>query len=179
MSDLERRLDFLRTAGAERVEHSGENLLDHLLATRDVLAGWGARAALCDAALFHSVYGTQFLGDGIVGADQRHRVRELIGDEAEAVAWLWHSVRRESLRENLERDADFRIECADDTVAPISRQQFLDLVNLMIADAVEQLPRRGPESVERQQGWLTPFLPMAMPEAARAARECFSRHAHR
>ena len=70
-----RKLRFLRDEGAERVEHSGEHLLDHLVATRDLLAGWGARQELCDAALFHSVYGTQFLDDSLVGPDQRGRVR--------------------------------------------------------------------------------------------------------
>lgn len=155
------------------MEHSGERLLDHLVATHDLLASWGARPALCDAALYHSVYGTQFLDEELLGSDERDQVRARIGDEAEALAWLWHAVRRESLAGNLSREDDLQIECQDGAVVGISRRQFEDLVNLMIADAVEQLPRRQPENVERQRGWLTPFLPVAMPAAAEAARELF------
>ena len=157
------------------MEHSGEHLLDHLLATRALVESWGARPALCDAVLFHSVYGTEFLGEGIVGTERRAEVRTLIGDESEALAWLWHAVRRESLADNLGRSENLRVDCRDGTVASLSRQQFEDLVNLMIADAVEQLPRRGAESAERQQKWLSPFLRVAMPQAALAARECFRR----
>lgn len=173
---LARLKRFLRANGAERVEHSGESLLDHLLATRDVLAGWGGRRELCDAGLFHSVYGTQFLGDELLGTDRRDEVRAMIGDDAEAVAWLWHGIKRESLAHNLEREDGLSVEFRDGSEVPISRQQFVDLVNLMVADAVEQLPRRLPENVERQQGWLTPFLPLALPAGAEAAREVFARY---
>jgi hypothetical protein len=107
----------------------------------------------------------------VIGTDRRDDVRGLIGEDAEAIVWLWHGIRRESLAPNLEReDGELSIELRDDSEVPITRQQFLDLVNLMVADAVEQLPRRLPENVERQRGWLTPFLPLALPAGAEAAR---------
>ncbi|HEX8647926.1 MAG TPA: hypothetical protein VF715_13610 [Thermoleophilaceae bacterium] len=173
---LRRLVGFLRENGAERIDHSNESLLDHLVETREVLEGWGARRELCDAALFHSVYGTQFLGDELLGLDRRDDVRAMIGDEAEAVVWLWHGIKRESLADNLGRESGMRIVMRDETEVPITPQQFEDLVNLMVADAVEQLPRRLPENVERQQGWLTPFLPLALPEGARAAERVFERY---
>lgn len=166
-----RQTRFLLANGADAVEHSGERLLDHLLEVRGVLEGWGARTALCDAGLFHSVYGTQFLGEELLGSDRRDEVRELIGPEAEELAWLWHAVRRESLADNLGRSEGWQIETRGGEVVPISRQQFEDLVNLMVADAVEQLPRRGEEGLRNQRPWLTPFLPLAMPAAADAARK--------
>jgi hypothetical protein len=173
---LARLVRFLESAGAERVEHSNESLLDHLLATREVLASWGGRRELCDAGLFHSVYGTQFLGDELLGTDRRDEVRAMIGAEAEAVVWLWHGIQRESLAQNLGRTDDLTIELRDGNAVTITPQQFEDLVNLMVADAVEQLPRRLPENVERQRNWLTPFLPLALPEAARTAQDVFSRY---
>ena len=172
-----RHIRFLRKAGAGRIDHSGERLLDHLAATHDLLASWGARPALRDAALFHSVYGTQFLADELLGPDRRDDVRARIGEEAEELAWLWHAVRRESLAANLERDGGLSIECQDGTTVAISRRQFEDLVNLWVADAVEQLPRRDAESLERQRGRLTPLLGVAMPAAESAARELFARRA--
>jgi hypothetical protein len=176
---LRKLVRFLRENGAERIEHSNESLLDHLLETRGVLESWGARRELCDAGLFHSVYGTQFLGDELIGTDRRPELRALIGEDAEAVAYLWHGIKRETLANNLDREDDLRIEFRDGSEVPITRQQFEDLVNLMVADAVEQLPRRLPENVERQQGWLTPFLPLALPAGARAAQEVFERYGPR
>jgi hypothetical protein len=173
---LRRLVGFLRDNGAERIDHSNESLLDHLIETRDVLASWGARQELCDAALFHSVYGTQFLGDELIGTDRRDEVRALIGPDAEAVVWLWHGIERQSLAQNLDREEGLEIALRDGTEVPITHQQFVDLVNLMVADAVEQLPRRLPENVERQQGWLTPFLPLALPAGARAAQDVFERY---
>ena len=167
---------FLKASGAERIDHSNESLLDHLLATRAVLEGWGARRELCDAALFHSVYGTQFLDDELLGLDRRDDVRALIGPEAEQVVWIWHGIERESLARNIGRDRELSIDLRDGTEVPVTPQQFEDLVNLMVADAVEQLPRRLPENVERQRGWLTPFLPIALPDAARAAERVFEQY---
>jgi len=56
---LENRLRFLRKASTEQMPHSEVGLLDHLLGTRQLLIEWEARPALCDAGLFHSVYGTE------------------------------------------------------------------------------------------------------------------------
>jgi hypothetical protein len=173
---LRRLVAFLRENGAERIDHSNESLLDHLMETREVLASWGARRELCDAGLFHSVYGTQFLGDELIGTDRRDDVRAMIGDEAESVVWLWHGIERPSIARNLDREESLSIDLRDGTEQPITRQQFVDLVNLMVADAVEQLPRRLPENVERQRGWLTPFLPLALPAGADAARAVFARY---
>ena len=166
-----RQVSFLLANGADAVEHSGDRLLDHLLATHDLLASWGARPALCEAALFHSVYGTQFLGEELLGSDRRGEVRALIGAEAEELAWLWHAVRRESLAANLGRTGDWGIETRDGEALLITRDQFEDLVNLMFADAVEQLPRRGEDGVRNQGPRLRPLMPVAMPAASAAARE--------
>ncbi len=172
-----RHIRFLRSVGTDRVEHSEERLLDHLISTHDLLASWGARPALCEGALFHSIYGTQFLDAEVLGSGDRNKVRARIGDEAEELAWLWHSVRRDSIAANLEREDGLRIETQDDAVIAINRQQFHDLVNLWVADAVEQLPRRDSASVERQRAWLTPLLPVALPAGAEAARKIVDRAA--
>jgi hypothetical protein len=51
----------LREANTEGMQHSDRGLLDHLFGTRQLLVEWEARAALCDAGLFHSVYGNGIL----------------------------------------------------------------------------------------------------------------------
>lgn len=56
---LETRIRFLRLHVTGTMQHSGNNPLEHLLGTYTILRGWNAREALCDAGLFHSLYGTE------------------------------------------------------------------------------------------------------------------------
>src|SRR6266550_7337642 len=53
--ELERRVRFLRAARTDGMARTERGLLG----TRQLLMDWGARAAFCDAGLFHSVYGTE------------------------------------------------------------------------------------------------------------------------
>ena len=92
------RLAFLRAEGIDSVRHnSHEDLLPHLLGTSALLERWGARRAVVDAGLFHSVYGTEYFRTESVDATRRDAVREVIGEEAEAIVWLWCFGRRLTL----------------------------------------------------------------------------------
>lgn len=53
------RLMFLRHHGADAMGHSHQTLLAHLCGTYALLHAWGQPAHVCDAGLFHSVYGTE------------------------------------------------------------------------------------------------------------------------
>jgi hypothetical protein len=94
--ELDKRLEFLLDVNVEEREHSERGLLSHLLGTRRLLLEWGARSALCDAGLFHSIYGTEGYQQATVPLSMRARVQELIGNEAECLAWFC-VMRRETL----------------------------------------------------------------------------------
>src|SRR5437879_12124837 len=79
---LENRLRFLREANTEGMPHSDRGLFDHLLGTRQLLVEWEARPALCDAGLFHSVYGTEHYELKAVPLTMRKEVQQLIGVNA-------------------------------------------------------------------------------------------------
>ncbi len=83
---LQERIRFLREAKTERMPHSERALLDHLLGTRQLLVEWGARPAVCDAGLFHSVYGTEHYELQAVPLAMRAEVQHVIGQEAESLA---------------------------------------------------------------------------------------------
>jgi hypothetical protein len=90
---LENRLRFLRKASTEQMPHSDRGLFDHLLGTRRLLVEWEARPALCDAGLFHSVYSTERYELKAIPLSMRDEVRQLIGDEAESLVWLFCMMR--------------------------------------------------------------------------------------
>src|SRR2546426_322544 len=98
---LENQVRFLRKANTEGMLHTQRALLDHLLGTRQLLVEWGARPAVCDAGLFHSVYGTEHYEPKAIPLTRRAEVRQLIGDEAESLAWLFCTIRRETFDQNV------------------------------------------------------------------------------
>src|SRR5580704_14622773 len=100
--ELDKRVQFLRGVNIEAREHSERGLLDHLLGTRQLLLEWGARPVLCDAGLFHSVYGTEGYKHATLPLSMRSRVQELIGNEAESLVWLFCFMRRKTLGDNLD-----------------------------------------------------------------------------
>ena len=167
-SDLEpptgERLALLRRLGFGDLEHDSHvPFLSHLLGTRRLLVAWGERPAMADAGLFHSVYGTEYFP--VESPATRAEVRALIGDEAEAVAHAWCTIRRDTIELGspptvIDRTTDERIELSDEHLA--------DIATLWAADTVEQLARMAP--VERGfAGGLHAVLAHARPAARDAA----------
>ena len=95
-----KKIDFLRSIGSDEADHSGRTLLDHLIGTSEKLREMGAPQYLQDACLFHSVYGTAYFmpDDGLV--EDRQVVKDLIGDQAEEVAY-WFCVLDKPRNENI------------------------------------------------------------------------------
>ena len=86
---MQLKLDFLIHIGCRNVKHSDRTLLEHLVGTSEKLKNMGAPQYLQDAGLFHSIYGTtHFMPDkGAVSFDDRDKIRELIGEQAEEIAY--------------------------------------------------------------------------------------------
>jgi hypothetical protein len=163
---LERKIDFLRSSLPDVTHASSVPFLDHLIGVRQVLAGWQARPSLCDAGLFHSVYGTQYFRPG--RPLDRDEVRGWIGDEAESVAWLWCFADRHTLGANGARDRDLWLRHRDgDERIPIDRQQLEDLANLWAADAFEQADRLADDEMGFARG-LVELHALQLPAAAEA-----------
>lgn len=84
---LPEHIELLTRVGCDELGHSGRDLLTHLIGTYRILRQQSATEAVCLAGLFHSVYGTSFLQCTI--AIDRAMVRQLIGEQAERLAWLF------------------------------------------------------------------------------------------
>src|SRR3546814_823634 len=79
-------VDFLH---ADKVPHQDRNLYAHLLGTYRLLREWGNPQTICLAGLFHSIYGTAHFRHATLPFSQRRVVKNLIGAEAEALAYLF------------------------------------------------------------------------------------------
>jgi uncharacterized protein DUF6817 len=161
-TDLGARLDMLRALGFADLEHDSHvPFLSHLAGTRRLLASWGERDALCDAGLFHSVYGTEYFE--LRRSPERADVVAMIGAEAERIAWLWCAIRRNTI-DVARGTAQLR---DDNTVEALTSSEVADLATLWAADTVEQIRRMAP-SEQAFAGGLERVLGSASAPAQRA-----------
>lgn len=81
--------ELLEACGADRLEHPGGTLLAHLRRTARRLESWGADRTLTAAGLCHAAYGTRGFPRALLRLEQRPRLRQAIGEEAEAIVYAY------------------------------------------------------------------------------------------
>lgn len=129
---------YLLSQGAAGTLHSGYTLFDHLAGVHSILQVSGATEYVCAAGLFHSVYGTNAFKRVTVSASRRGEVQNLIGLDAESLAWAFCNLPRPQIFEkSLQGDQSFDWL---EPVAPKDQQpQFYeDLLRLECANLLEQ-----------------------------------------
>ncbi|MBV9953473.1 MAG: hypothetical protein JO291_16075, partial [Acidimicrobiia bacterium] len=151
------RLELLKSLGFGELEHDSHvPFVSHLIGTRRLLGSWGGRDALCDAGLFHSVYGTEYFQPD--RTPERDEVVAVIGADAERVAWLWCAIRRDTIDPE-RRCVRLRHDGASE---PLTEAEVGDLATLWAADTVEQIERMAPD--ERAfSGGLESVISAALP----------------
>jgi aspartate beta-hydroxylase len=126
---------FLEANGAGEMRHgAGRSLLDHLVQTSEIVRRWGQPDWVADAALLHSVYGTDRYREQLLPLASRGRVRELAGLRAERTAYLFSAVPRGPLLAGTYRWAPVPVH---EGVAP-TRDELDVLVLLHMANLAEQ-----------------------------------------
>jgi len=133
--------------------HNGEESFDdHLVGVQSVLRSWGAPERVCDAALFHSIYGTEGFQGYSLPLAQRSDIAGLIGARAERLAWIFCMVDRWSVDEivlGMRSDLCFRArpELGGFPLVLESRGEYLDFLALTLADWLEQVEGSSTKAV--------------------------------
>ena len=141
MHSLEKQISFLQTHGAEDLEHTDSDLLEHLEGTRSILQGWGESTDVVTAGLFHSVYGTEVYQDQMIPPTLRPQVQALIGPRAERIAYLFGALERKSFLESV-MAGRFTIHSRfDGTLLSDSEEEFRAVCAVYVANRLEQRPR--------------------------------------
>lgn len=128
----------LHAMGAGEFAHLNGPLADHLHGTAALLREWGNREALCAAGLYHAVYGTDGYTPALTDLAGRARIAALIGDEAEALAYLYGACARSRYYPRIGSAAQSLF--ADrytDTEYVISDSLVHDLCELILANELE------------------------------------------
>ena len=133
---LERAMEFLDEHTRSQ-PHSGRTLYDHLVGTYKLLVEWGRAETTCLAGLFHSIYGSFNYRRVTVPVEQRRLVAEVIGEDAEELAYLFSYSRRPRTLFTATRtfSLDMRNE---EQPRPISEETLIRLIEIECANEVEQ-----------------------------------------
>jgi SM-20-related protein len=158
-------VDFLQSCEGIDRQHSGTRLLDHLLAVGAKLGEWGCREAIRRAGQFHSIYGTPSFRHKTVSLRRREEVRELIGEEAERLAFLFSTLQtREFLAGVMQDLAGESSELSDSDEH--SAGEKLDLLHIFTANWLEQFPRLKPVQRGAYVDSIRRMMPLLIPLAA-------------
>lgn len=146
--NCKRLIDFLEGLGTASVAHSRNNFLTHLVGVCDYMEEHGCTQELCEAGLFHSIYGTELFQGFKLPLERRPEVRALIGERAEHLAYLNCAMDRASFDRAVEQGTEpyrFRDRLTGEEVV-LSAADFDDLGRIHLYDWLEQVPRS-------QRGW--------------------------
>ena len=139
-TDRSEFIKLLKQVGLDDVSHFGRPLSAHLLGTHDLLLEWQNPRKVCLAGLFHSVYGTKTFYPTGLETMYRPQLQELIGREAENLVYIFGlSDRKRLLLEN-QKPPYFWINYLTDERSEIEADVLNNLVEIEIANFIEQLP---------------------------------------
>ena len=145
------------------LKHNGEEAFDrHLVGVQSVLRSWGAPVHVTDAALFHSIYGTEGFQGFALPLSERGAIAELIGPRAERLAWIFCMVDRATVDATVLLDDDrspsfapsfrARAEIGAFEIPTRSRAEWLDFLALSLADWLEQVEGAATKALPRPVG---------------------------
>ncbi len=134
-------LDLLADLYTDTNPHSGAALLDHLRGTHDLLESWGNVSHVCLAGLFHSIYGTESYRTESVSFEDREKIRHVIGEEAEQLAFLFCVTRRRTFFELIGDPRPSLYNRISNLQVEVTPELIRDLIEMQIANYVEFLPR--------------------------------------
>ncbi len=168
------KLAFLRAHNADHVAHGASVLLEHLVGVQTLLQSWGAAPALADAGLFHAVYGTESFGQGVLPVSLREAVRAVIGPEAEALAYLFGAMEKESFEASVARGATPRVrDRHSGAVNTLDAATWRALCELVVANWMEQHPRVPEQFKQHKAEMFQALLPWLSPGAAASLRSAY------
>lgn len=162
---------LLQSLDAHRIPHSRRSLAEHLVGTRDLLRSWGNDDAVCRAGLFHSIYGTRVFNIRCADFSSRKMVRDVIGEAAESLAYLFCIADRDSFFSGARTSPHVIRDGVGNTDLAITRRVLASLLEIEAANIVEQLPRRSREtrrSMRRYRDAFAGCRDFVTPDAANA-----------
>lgn len=144
-SHYKQMTDFFLSVGANDIDHSDKSYLGHVIGVYNYLKQRGCEEAICDAGMFHSIYGTELFTKFALSLDRRDELKELIGERAENLGYLFCAMKREPFDEAVfQEKGPWPLEdrFTGETVM-LDEDVFQDMLLLQVYDWLEQVARLG------------------------------------
>jgi len=142
-SKLMKFSNFFKGLNAAEIGHSDNTYLSHASSVYRDLKSWKCSEELCDAGMFHSIYGTEIFQKFVLPLERRGDVQELIGTRAEHLAYLNCSLVRSSFDQSLKIPLD-KYSLEDRFLqqeVEVSQKDYNDLCLIHLCDWLEQVGR--------------------------------------
>lgn len=135
---MDKQFAKLESLGAGDFQHLNGSLEAHLKGTESILESWGADEILRAAGLFHAAYGTAGFDASMVSLSQRKEISAVIGNEAEALVYLYCSCDRDYVFPQFGKSAPIRFKDRfDDSSFILSYEQANLFCELTVANELE------------------------------------------
>ena len=143
MTTYKQLTDFLVSLGVDKVPHSNEVFLAHLIGVYNDLKAWDCDEDVCRAGMFHSIYGTERFKGFSLPLSRRGDVRGLIGARAERLAYFNSAMDRNSFDRAAFETGDLYaiVDRFTAEEMKLSRDEFDDVCRVHLCDWLEQVPR--------------------------------------
>jgi hypothetical protein len=135
--------NYLIGLGVDQVDHTNKSFLAHLIGVYRDMESAGCTEEVCQAGMFHSIYGTEKFQGFKLPVERRAEVRNLIGERAERLAYWNCAMDRATFDRALEQRVgpyQVRDRLTGEQIA-ISADDFDDLCRVHLYDWLEQVPR--------------------------------------
>jgi len=135
---MDNALTELIKLGVEDFTHINGNLLSHLKGTKELLSKWGNRESLCNAGLYHSIYGTE--GYKNQTSDDRTKIINIIGEEAEKIVFYFSTCDRDHFYSQIDQpELKIHLNRLSGKIEILSESMVKDLLELTLANELEIL----------------------------------------
>lgn len=143
MPTFKEMTQYFQDVGADDVPHTQKSYLAHGIGVYTDMKAWGGNEVLCNAALFHSIYGTQIFQGFTLPTSRRDELKKFIGERAEWLAYLNCFMDRESFDKQVSADKKVYPIKHRETgeTMHVSREDYDDLVRIHLCDWLEQVAR--------------------------------------
>ena len=140
---FEKFVQYIHQIGAADVEHSGVGYLGHAVGVYRDLKTWDCSEDVCNAGLFHSIYGTELFQGFTLPLEKRDEVKLLIGKYAEWLAYLNCAIVYSSFDSIVARGSPPYVmeDRFTGDLIEIKPDDFSDLCTIHLCDRLEQFPR--------------------------------------
>ena len=173
MDSIDQLFSKLQSLGAGEFAHLNGSLSKHLRGTEALLRKWGAAEMVCVAGLYHAVYGTYGYNPALAPLAGRKSIAEVIGIEAESLAYLFGACNRKVFYPRIGTDSQLMF--ADrftNAEYEIRYLQLTQLCEITLANELE-IVSNSPQFVAAHRLNLSPLFEKMSGLLSKAGFQCY------